>query len=106
MAQREFARLVVPTAVLVEVYRGTGSDAAVDRVAGRLANTVALDVPTARLAGRLRTRAGRGSAVDAVVVATAVRLGGGIVATADVEDITALAAEHANVRVWSLANPP
>lgn len=41
-----------------------------------------------------------------MVVATAVRLGGGIVATADVEDITALAAEHANVRVWSLADPP
>lgn len=92
--------------MLVEVYRGTGSDAAIDRLAGRLATTVVLDVRTARLAGRLRSRAGQGSAVDAVVVATAVHLGGGIVATADVEDLTALAAEHANVRVWSLADPP
>jgi len=41
-----------------------------------------LTVPIARLAGHLTTNAGRGSAVDAMVVANAVRLGGGIIATA------------------------
>lgn len=36
-------------------------------------------------------------AVDALVVATAVRLGGGIVLTHDPIDLTRLAAQHPNV---------
>jgi len=36
------------------------------------------------------------------VTATAIRLGGGIVATGDPDDLRALAREHANVKVQSL----
>ena len=40
--------------------------------------------------------------VDALVIATAIRLGGGIVATGDPDDLRSLAREHANVKVQSL----
>jgi hypothetical protein len=39
------------------------------------------------------------------VVATAVRLGGGVIATSDPDDLRALAADHPNVRIWSLNEP-
>ena len=38
-------------------------------------------------------------AVDALVVATAIRFGGGIILTHDVEDLRNLASDHANVTV-------
>jgi hypothetical protein len=58
----------------------------------------------ARVAGHLLARAGRGSeaAVDAVVVATAVRLGGGLILTHDPSDLRALAARHPNVAVAAI----
>jgi hypothetical protein len=37
-----------------------------------------------------------------MVVATAVRLGGALVATADPDDLAALATNHSNVRIWAL----
>ncbi len=102
VAQRSAAEVVVPIVVLVEVYQGNRADAGVDRVANQAATPVGLDLRTARLTGKLRTRAGVGSAVDAVVVATAVRLGGGIIATGDRDDLRRLAADYPNVKVWSL----
>jgi len=37
-----------------------------------------------------------------MVVAAAVRLGGGLIATSDPDDIGALAAEYPNIMTWSL----
>jgi len=37
-----------------------------------------------------------------MVVATAIRLGGALIATADPLDLTALAQSHPNVKIWSL----
>jgi predicted nucleic acid-binding protein len=91
--------------VLAEVYRGTPADSMIDRLVNGVATTVGLDLRTARTAGQLRAQARRGSAVDAIVVATAVRLGGGVVATSDPDDLSALAADHPNVKVWSLNEP-
>ena len=56
----------------------------------------------ARTAGHSFARVDAGSemAVDALVVATAVRLGGGIAVTHDPEDLSAFAARNPNV-----ANP-
>jgi hypothetical protein len=56
----------------------------------------ALDELVARRAARLRTGAGRGSAVDAIVIAFAEGIGG-LVLTQDPKDLKALAA---------LAHPP
>ena len=95
----------IPTAVLVELYRGPGFDEPIDRVVVQgFAQIVTTGARIARIAGHLLAKAGAGSelAIDALVVATAVRLGGGIVLTHDPEDLTKLAAGHANVAVASI----
>jgi len=94
----------VSTAVLSEVYRGTSADAAVDYVLRRGMRAVTMGQAMARLAGALRNRDRLDSChtVDAFVVATAVRLGGGIVATGDPEDLRSLARDHPSVRVESV----
>jgi predicted nucleic acid-binding protein len=92
----------VPSVVLVELYRGGGTDAAIDSVLSRgFAQVVTTGVRTARVAGHLLAAAGAGSelAIDALVVATAIRFGGGVVLTHDPGDLTRLAASHANVAI-------
>lgn len=101
-AERRNEPVRVPSAVLVELYRGAGTDEAIDHVLGRgFARVVTTGVRIARIAGHLLADAGRGSemAVDALVVATAVRLGGGLILTHDPADIEMLAANHPNVKV-------
>lgn len=94
----------VPTAVLAESYRGSPADSAIDRVLGSGIRLITIGQATARQAGRLRFRDHLDSChtVDALVIATAIRLGGGIVATGDPDDLRSLAREHANVKVQSL----
>jgi hypothetical protein len=95
----------VPTAVLAEAYRGIPSDAALDRVLGRGIRPITMGQAMARLAGSLRHRDRLDSChtVDALVVATAIRLGGGLVATGDPHDLRSLAREHPNVKVQPLS---
>jgi predicted nucleic acid-binding protein len=103
-AARRNALVRIPAAVLTEVYRGSRRDAAVDRVVGRGNRVVPLDHRTARVAGGLlgRDRLDSCHAVDASVVATAIRLGGAIVATGDPDDLRSLARDHRNVVVHPL----
>lgn len=88
----------VPTPVLVETLHG---DAARDAVTNRFLNTcdVIEDIPEslARRAASLRTQARRGSAVDALVVASAEP--GGSVLTSDLDDLTALATHAHDVHI-------
>ncbi len=85
---------LVPSVVLAEVLTGRQHR---DATVNRLLNTcdVRQELPTslARRASELRHLAGKGSAVDAVVVATAEP--GGVVFSGDVDDLSALAS-HAN----------
>jgi predicted nucleic acid-binding protein len=103
-AAKKGARVFIPAAVLVEVYRGTRRDAAIDRVLQRDRRVVPLDHGIARVAGGLLGRDGLDSChtVDASVVATAIRLGGAIVFTGDPDDMRSLARDHPNVIVRSL----
>ena len=92
----------VPAAVLLELYRGAGTDEPIDLVLGRgFASVVTTGARIARIAGHLLAKARRGSemAVDALVVATAVRFGGGLILTHDADDLDSLAAGQPNVRV-------
>lgn len=95
----------VPTAVLSEVYLGDPSDAAVDHVLRRGIRPITMGQAMARVAGALRTRDRLDSChtVDAFVIATSVRLGGGIVATADPDDLRSLARDHPKVSVESIS---
>ncbi len=89
---------IVPTPVLIESLQG---DAAKDASANRLlkACDVVEDIPSAlaRRAASLRTRAGAGSAVDALVVAMAEP--GGSVLTSDPDDLVSLASHARDVIV-------
>jgi hypothetical protein len=89
---------LVPSVVLVECLQG---HAARDALANRLLKTcdVVEEVPAAlaRRAAQLRRLAGKGSAVDALVVAFAER--GGTALTSDPDDLEALAAHATRVHV-------
>lgn len=92
----------VPSAILVELYRGKGFDEPVDRVLGQgFARVVTTGARVARIAGHLLANSGAGSelAIDAMVVATAIRFGGGMVLTHDPQDLQRLATNHRNVAV-------
>ncbi|MCA1671569.1 MAG: hypothetical protein LC799_05010, partial [Actinobacteria bacterium] len=85
---------IVPTAVLVESLTGNGvRDALANRFV-RLSAVHPLDEQLARRAAQLRSKAHAGSAVDAVVVATA-ELFETLVVTSDPDDLGRLS-EHAN----------
>lgn len=88
----------VPTPVLVEALHG---DPAGDALANRLLKTcdVIEDIPEplARRAAALRSKARRGSAIDALVVACAEP--GGSVLTSDVGDLGALATHALDVLI-------
>lgn len=81
---------LVPTVVLTESLSGRPrTDATVNRLLKTCIVVEKIPESLARRAGVLRTLAGRGSAVDALVVATAEP--GGLVLTSDVDDLSALA---------------
>lgn len=95
----------IPSVVLVELYRGHGVDEAIDTVLARgFAQVVTTGARTARIAGHLLADAdaGREMAIDAIVVASAIRFGGGIVATHDRDDLRRLAANNPNVSILDI----
>jgi predicted nucleic acid-binding protein len=100
------AEVLIPAAVLAEQYRGGRHDQVADSYLGR--ETGVEIVPTtralARQIGHLLARAGRGSRdhVDATVVAVALAGGGGVIATGDPAELSALADGLVGVTVLSV----
>lgn len=91
---------VVPSIVLVESLSGRPrTDTIIDRFLKTCVIIEDLPEGLARRAGALRAQAGRGSAVDATVVALAEP--GGTVLTRDLKDMRALAAHALEVQVQS-----
>ena len=89
---------VVPSMVLVEYLTGEGSrDAAQHRFLRTCDVAENVPVALARRSAWLRTRARQGSAVDALVTATAEP--GGTVLTEDPADLRALAAHASDVTI-------
>jgi predicted nucleic acid-binding protein len=104
-AQRRGEPVRVPSAILLELYRGGGTDEAIDPELRRgYARVITTGARIARLAGHALAGLGAGSeaAVDALVVATAARLGGGLILTHDPTDLERLAIEHPNVRIAAI----
>ena len=80
-------------------------DEAIDQELGRgYAKVVTTGLRIARIAGHLLAgiEAGSEMAVDALVVATAIRLGGGLILSHDPGDLRRLAAGSPNVRVEAI----
>jgi predicted nucleic acid-binding protein len=89
---------VVPSVVLVECLTGQpGRDAQANRLLKACDVTDQLPAELARRAALLRTRARRGSVVDALAVATAEP--GGTVLTTDPKDLRVLADQADNVHI-------
>jgi len=99
-------RVVVPTAVLAEVFTGKQSDAAVWHVLSRVL-TCDLTTSIAARAGALRRQASkvrakrRDMTIDAIVVATAEELAPAVIVTGDPDDMTMLVTNQ-QVRVTCL----
>lgn len=92
---------VVPSMVLVESLTGSPHrDATTDRFLKTCEIRSAVPERVARRAATLRSKARRGSAVDALIVALAEP--GATVLTSDVGDLTALAANAIDVLVESV----
>jgi len=105
LAHEHGALVRIPAPVLAQVCRGGAFDAAVDRLLnGRGIGVVALTSGMARRAGAILARARLGSAhaIDAFVVATAMELGGAVIATHDPDDLRRLASGLAHVRIFSI----
>jgi len=95
----------VPSLVLAELARTPDRATALQQRMNAFGLTTANVGPkTAKHAGRLLGRDDLNSCymVDATVVATAVRFGGGVISTGDPDDLTALAADERNVRIQAL----
>lgn len=94
--------VATPAVVLAETVRGTAKDAPVNRVLKAVGEVIAADEQVGRSAGGLLGAARSRSTIDALVVASAVRVGGGVVLTGDPDDVTALATGHHEVLVQPL----
>jgi predicted nucleic acid-binding protein len=91
-------------AVLVEACRGQARDAAVSRILNQGVDVLPVDRGTARVAARILNEANLDScsAMDAILVATAIRLGGALIVTSDPYDLSRLAMDHPNVEIQPL----
>ena len=92
----------IPSLVVAETVRGSAKDAPVNRVIKAVGEVRPADEGTGRVAGGLLGAARSNSTVDAVVVASAIELGGGVVLTGDPDDLEALANGHPEVVVRTL----
>jgi predicted nucleic acid-binding protein len=92
----------IPAVVVAETVRGSAKDATVNRVIKAVGEVISVDEPAARAAGALLGTTRSSSTVDALVVASAIRLGGGVVLTDDPDDLRPLAAVHPVVVVSPL----
>jgi len=89
----------VPVVVVAETTRGTSRDAAVNRVLKAVAAVPDMPEAVGRTAGALLGKAPGSGVADALVVAHAIEVGGGLILTSDRRDVALLAAEHPEVWV-------
>lgn len=92
----------IPSVVIAETVRGSAKDASVNRVIKAVGEVNSADERTGRVAGALLGSAGSTSTVDALVVAAAIELGGGVLLTGDPDDLDPLAGGHPEVVITSL----
>jgi len=92
----------IPSVVVAETVRGSAKDAKVNRVIKSVGDVTTADEDTGRVAGALLGAAKSTSTIDALVVASVIELGGGVVLTGDPEDLEPLADGHPEVVISAL----
>lgn len=93
--------VLVPAVVFAETLFGDSRDARANQVLKKL-QVVPVDEPLARVAAELKRSADMGgvaATVDAIVVAVSAAAGGGVVLTADADDIRKLASAVSDARI-------
>lgn len=101
-AREAGVEMSIPSVVVAGTVRGSAKDAAVNRVIQSIGEVTAADEDAGRLAGVLLGAARSSSTVDALVVASAIELGGGVVLTGDPDDFEPLAGGHPEVVICAL----
>jgi hypothetical protein len=87
---------------VAETVRGGAGDAPVNRVRKAVGEVDVTDEPVGRTAGRLLGSTRSPATVDAIVVATAIEAGGGVILTGDADDLSLLAADEPTVIIEPL----
>lgn len=96
-AREAGVEMVIPSVVIAETVRGSTRDASVNRVIKAVGEVVVASEMTGRTAGALLGAARSASTVDALVIASAIEAGGGVVLTSDPGDLAPLADGHPEV---------
>lgn len=92
----------IPAVVLAETVRGNDRDASANRVIKAVDAVVEADAAVGRRAGGLLGSAGSDDTIDALVVASALAVGGGVLLTSDPDDLRRLAEGRHEVQVQAL----
>jgi predicted nucleic acid-binding protein len=101
-AREAGVEMVIPSVVIAETVRGSTRDASVNRVIKAVGEVVVASEKTGRTAGALLGAARSASTVDALVIASAMEAGGGVVLTSDPGDLAPLADGHPEVVISPL----
>ncbi|HLG00511.1 MAG TPA: PIN domain-containing protein [Acidimicrobiia bacterium] len=97
------ADVSIPAVVVAETVRGSGPrDAPVNRVIAAVGEVGVADEATGRVAGALLGAAKSEATIDALVVADAIERGGGVILTADPDDLGRVAEGHTEVVIEAL----
>ena len=92
----------IPSVVIAETVRGSAKDASVNRVINAVGEVTSTSEKTGRTAGALLGAARSTATIDALVVASVIELGGGVVLTGDPGDLGPLADDHPEVVMRAL----
>lgn len=92
----------IPSVVVAETVRGSARDAPVNGIIKAVGPARPVDEGTGRIAGGLLGQARSNGTVDAIVVASAIQLGGAVILTGDPEDLNLLASGHPDVVIHPL----
>ena len=90
-ARRRGIEVSVPAVVVAETIRRRADDAPVNRVLKAIKELTETTPDDGRTAGQLLGRHNSDATIDALVVASTERLGGGVVLTGDTNDMAVLA---------------
>ncbi len=96
------AEVSIPAVVVAETVRGKAADAPVNRVLKAVGQVDLADERIGRTAGRILGETRSNATVDALIVATVIEAGGGVVLTGDPDDLGLLASGHPEVIVEPL----
>lgn len=92
----------IPAVVIAETVRGSAKDASVNQVIKAVGEVRPTGEAGGRIAGALLGATGSTSTLDALVVATVIEHGGGVVLTGDPDDLGPLAGDHPEVVIHPL----